>query len=95
VGVGDGDGIKKKKTKGNLPSVWMWVPCGVLPSRVSRSASMTLALTCLLLLAFVVFVVYVCVSVSGVLFSVGVCVCDLLIFLYSQTVIQLVFDADF
>jgi len=29
-----------------------------------------------------VLVVCVCVSVSGVLFSVGVCVCDLLIFLH-------------
>jgi len=33
----------------------------------------------------VVLVVCVCVSVSGVLFSVGVCVCDLLIFLQRAT----------
>jgi len=32
-----------------------------------------------------VLVVCVCVSVSGVLFSVGVCVCDLLIFLPSES----------
>jgi len=30
-------------------------------------------------------VLVVCVSVSGVLFSVGVCVCDLLIFLLKET----------
>jgi len=32
----------------------------------------------------VLFLSCACVSVSGVLFSVGVCVCDLLIFLHEQ-----------